>query len=107
MSPTAIFGSESFVAAIAERRVFRMFAGTEIGFSRLFGRIGLRCERRLFVRAIAERLVGAPSAAAPVNCLSRFDIDSYRRPLRNRRFHRLPLAVQITRVSSDARSSIA
>ncbi len=107
MSRAVTFRSESFVAAIAKRRVFRMFAGAEIGFSRLFGRIGLRCERRLFMRAIAEWLVSAQSAAAPVDCLSCLDIDSYRRLLRNRRFQRLTPEAQITGVLSDARCSIA
>jgi hypothetical protein len=75
--------SEGLMRAIAQGTLLRVLAGAEVNGAVRLGLIRHRREGGTLVGAIAERLVLAVSAGAPVVGLAGFDEDGDRGLLRN------------------------
>ena len=69
------------MGAVAQGTLLRVLAGAEVDRAISLGLIGNGRERRTLVGAVAERLVLAVSAGAPVVSLTGFDEDGDRRLL--------------------------
>lgn len=78
--------SEGMVRPVAEGRVLRVFTSTKMDGFRLFRRKLDRGEGRAVVRPVAERLVLAAAAGAPVIGLALFYLHGIRELLRDFRF---------------------
>jgi NADH:ubiquinone oxidoreductase subunit K len=75
--------SEGLMGAVAKRTLLGVLAGAEIDRAVRLGLVWHRSESRAFVGAVAEGLVLAVSARAPVVGLASFDEDGDRGLLRD------------------------